>query len=258
MSQMDIEFLGVVVLPDGTKNPAPPEALIDLCNPGMHQIIWAKARVNGIPFFWWALMEWGHVLTDGDERAVESEVDKWISGLMARGFNRDPKPGPIITEEADQSQAKHAKNRGSRPYLADQDTEYGAQAENVLQAYFVRLVGLAGVVHWPFGIYKVDFKITVGEHILFVDSEARPGRWADGDFPFQTVHVPYRKQKMIAENVPFFYYVLRRDMARALVIKGPDILASKVIEFKNQAGEIEKFFDVPAHQIESYKDLHGK
>ena len=179
MSQMNIEFLGVVVLPDGTKNPAPPEALIDLYSPGMHQIILASARVNEIPFFWWALIEWGHVLSDGDERLVESEVDKWISRLMARQIIQDPKPGPIFTEEADQSQATHAKNSGSRPYLADQDDEYGAQAEKVLQAYFVRLVGLAGVVHWPFGIYKVDFKITVGAHVLYVDSEARPARFQD-------------------------------------------------------------------------------
>lgn len=140
----------------------------------------------------------------------------------------------------------------NRQYRPDIDMEFGQAGEDAVGQYFVRKFGRANVVHWPFGKFDVDFVVRVNGVERFVDVETRHFGWPTGDWPFGSVHVPSRKWEMIGRRTPFYYFVVRQGLERALIIKGSDILAAHFEQVKG-----EDFFDVPASQIMQYIDLTG-
>jgi hypothetical protein len=145
----------------------------------------------------------------------------------------------------------------NRRYLGGQDQDFGQPGEEAVGKYFVSRFGQDNVVHWPFGKFDVDFMVKVNGVKRFVDVETRSGPWAAGDWPFGSIHVPSRKWDMIGSRQPFYYFVVRRDLARALIIKGSDILDAHWIDWKgnHETSKQEKYFDVPATQILQYIDL---
>lgn len=87
---------------------------------------------------------------------------------------------------------------------------------------------------------------------FYVDFERRPS-WVGKNFPFKTIHIPYRKKRMI-EGKQFKYYVFNRDKDYILICDGKDILASNVVAIKTKEGTLnERFFDVSIKNFKLYK-----
>lgn len=87
---------------------------------------------------------------------------------------------------------------------------------------------------------------------FYCDVERRPS-WRGAKFPFNTIHVPYRKKKMI-DGKRFKYYVFNRDRDYILVCDGQDILDSNIVAIKTKEGTLnERFFDVDIKNFKLYK-----
>ena len=91
--------------------------------------------------------------------------------------------------------------------------------------------------------YAVDLVIGV-----YADLEHREV-WEGTEFPFNTIHIPYRKKKFI-EGVKFKYIVLNKDYSYCLICEGEDILKAPVAEVrisnhkKFNRKEFEEFYNV--------------
>ena len=88
--------------------------------------------------------------------------------------------------------------------------------------------------------YKVDIKALRPEgHELEVRTV-----WEGDKFPFDSIHIPYRKKKVIDSNRYVFFWVLRKDYKKAYVVDGRDVQDTEVKNVKAN-GIWEKFYDVP-------------
>lgn len=147
----------------------------------------------------------------------------------------------------------------NRQYRADVDQEVGQPGEAAVLAYLERKFGQDHVDHFPYGQMDVDFAVRIRGRVYFLDVETRHHRWPAGDWPYDTIHVPGRKWEMISRRTPFYYWVVRRDLARALVIRGSKILAAEIVQVGGtyEPTDEESFFDVPREQIDKYIDLEA-
>lgn len=95
------------------------------------------------------------------------------------------------------------------------------------------------------GKYDVDIIIKEwGQEVGFAEVERRHN-WVS-DFPYQTVHVPYRKHKFFTYDLPTLLFSVKLDLSQALWCRGDTILQSPVVENPNKYVENgEKFFAVP-------------
>jgi hypothetical protein len=69
-----------------------------------------------------------------------------------------------------------------------------------------------------------------------------------GDFPFDTVHVPFRKKKFLDLDRPMTLFSVKRDLSQALWCPGEDIKNSPVEVKNNKFMHQEKFFVVPLNK----------
>jgi hypothetical protein len=99
------------------------------------------------------------------------------------------------------------------------------------------------VTYDPYGKYGIDIavKYPSGTVILF-DVEVRP-RWTDGEFPYETIHLPERKKKFTNYPHHVFFIAFRQDYKAFVVIDGMD-LENKVVVPNRFVGSGESFFDV--------------
>lgn len=95
------------------------------------------------------------------------------------------------------------------------------------------------------GTYDVDLIIMdKGRQVGYGEVECRHN-WV-GDFPFNTVHVPYRKHKFFVLDLPTVLFSVRSDLQKALWCRGDIILQQPVVESNNKyVASGEKFFAVP-------------
>lgn len=71
--------------------------------------------------------------------------------------------------------------------------------------------------------------------------------------PYQTVHVPSRKKKLVNNDLPTIYFVVSKDLKTAIWCKGEDIVASPLREVPNKAVKSgEYFYDVP---LDCFKEV---
>ena len=95
------------------------------------------------------------------------------------------------------------------------------------------------------GTYDVDVIILEnGREVGYAEVERRHN-WVS-DFPYNTVHVPYRKQKFFTYDLPTLLFSVKADLTQALWCRGDTILQSPVVENPNKYVESgERFFAVP-------------
>lgn len=74
--------------------------------------------------------------------------------------------------------------------------------------------------------------------------EVRSG-WTGANFPYETIHIPYRKKRLM--NKPFTYWVLNFECTHALTIESEDISGCPIVGVSNKyvPDGSEEFYDVP-------------
>ena len=105
--------------------------------------------------------------------------------------------------------------------------------------------------------FGVDLKvIDPKDNSIFITAEVEVRHnWNnDGDFPFSTINIPYRKQKFF--NGKCKYFSINKNLNRCLIIDDKDILNSPLEENPNKyVSSNEKFYKVP---VEKAKSILGK
>ena len=136
------------------------------------------------------------------------------------------------------------------------DDLYGKPAEQLVIDLLNKRDYISRVTWYPRGHKDVDIAYTllgVGFR-YYVDVERRRN-WKSGDYPFNTIHVPYRKKKLFDLYNPVILYAVVRDDLRAVAwLKGEDILVSPVVSLTTSEtpDEEDQFFDVPVEKIIGY------
>jgi hypothetical protein len=108
----------------------------------------------------------------------------------------------------------------------------------------------------PYGQYDVDIMfLTTDGKILLIDVEVRPG-WKTGEFPFSSIHLPYRKKKFAELSSPtkdVYFCAFRADL-NAMVMFQVDEDTDTCI-MSNRLVKNEKFFDVPIEKTTCFTNL---
>lgn len=84
-----------------------------------------------------------------------------------------------------------------------------------------------------------------GKHIGYAEVEVREP-YGEGKFPYDTVHVPSRKDKLLVNGLPTVYFVVNRTFTKLMWIRTEnigDILPNEVPNKMVAKGE--HFYDVP-------------
>lgn len=143
-------------------------------------------------------------------------------------------------------------------FLQENAEKYGFPAEEAVINYLKSKSNILSITQYPFGKYDVDLRIVTNVGYYYADVEHRGKYWLQDkdEFPFDTINIPSRKEKMIRSRIPFLYFIVRGGFDRMLVLTGESILHSPKFENPNQrikAGEI--FFSVNKNKILFYSDL---
>lgn len=74
--------------------------------------------------------------------------------------------------------------------------------------------------------------------------ERRPG-WSGPVFPFDTIHIPTRKQKFF-KTINIKYCILNAELTYLMIANSRDIIKCQIMEVKNKyVKKAEMFYDVP-------------
>ncbi len=128
-----------------------------------------------------------------------------------------------------------------KPFSPDQHQQDDSPAKIVIARYLVE--------KWKVNVqegekYDADLVcIRDGEVVGFVEVERRHN-WT-GVFPFQTVHVPARKEKFFRLDKPTMLFSVRSDLQQAMWCSGKTILECPIKMLDNKHCENEDFFVVP-------------
>lgn len=95
--------------------------------------------------------------------------------------------------------------------------------------------------------YGVDLVCFRDREIVGYVEVERRHNWV-GDFPFDSVHVPFRKKKFLDLDRPMTLFSVKRDLSQALWCPGEDIKNSPVEVKSNKFMTQEKFFVVPLNK----------
>jgi hypothetical protein len=143
-----------------------------------------------------------------------------------------------------------------KPFSWTLDKIVGLPAERKVEEYLECLDGVQQVIHRPFGLCDVDIAVMRWTQLYYVEVERRKN-WKVGDFPYDTIHIPGRKEGILRVRNPLLYYVVRDDLQRAAVLRGEQILSSNTVANYNRLmmDVLDKFFDVPKTEIIGYENL---
>ena len=86
------------------------------------------------------------------------------------------------------------------------------------------------------------------QKVGYVEVEVRAA-W-DGLFPFDTLNIPYRKKKLLENNLPTVLVAFNKQGTLAYICKDITVLNSPVVEIKNKyMAKGEMFYQVPLDKI---------
>lgn len=98
--------------------------------------------------------------------------------------------------------------------------------------------------------YGPDIEVYSGYRLAWHVEVERKLVWKSGGFPWLTVQIPERKQKLLKySRKPLEFYVVSADLSQALVINGDSLDSSSLVEVPNSrisGGEL--FFQIPVEQ----------
>ena len=82
--------------------------------------------------------------------------------------------------------------------------------------------------------------------------EVRSG-WTGAKFPFPTIHIPYRKKRLMGK--PFTYWVLNYECTHAMTTDSDAIADSPVVSVANKyvPDGTEEFYDIPTKLFRTVK-----
>ena len=111
------------------------------------------------------------------------------------------------------------------------------------------------VERYPHGEKDVDIRAWLDPRVgYYIDVERREDWfWPQITFPFPTIHIPWRKRRMILERQPFVYFAVRLDCGRMASLPGSIIMDSEILRSKNKYDNA-KFYNVPIEHL-IYWDL---
>ena len=136
------------------------------------------------------------------------------------------------------------KTANSKPFskaLHDQNDE---PAKNAVWRYLFNNWNVEVEEGDTYGVDLVCFRDR--KIVGYVEVERRHN-WV-GDFPFDSVHVPFRKKKFLDLDRPMTLFSVKRDLSQALWCPGEDIKNSPVEVKSNKFMTQEKFFVVPLNK----------
>ena len=92
--------------------------------------------------------------------------------------------------------------------------------------------------------YKVDLIVENEFMVPVCYAEIEMRDWES--CPFNTVHVPSRKKKLVDNDLPTLYFVVSKGLKKAMWCEGEAIVTSPLREVPNKAVKAgEYFYDVP-------------
>ena len=131
------------------------------------------------------------------------------------------------------------------------DELYGQPAEESVLKFLEDRGDVDHAEHFPYGEKDVDIKVIQGQNksAYFIDVERRKEwLWPQTTFPHSFIHIPFRKEWMILNRQPFYYFAVRDDCQRIASIPGSVILQCEVLRSRNKYDSA-KFFSVPVENI---------
>jgi len=129
----------------------------------------------------------------------------------------------------------------SKPFSRELHDQNDEPAKNAVWRYLFNSWNVEVEEGDTFGIDLVCFRNR--EVVGYVEVERRHN-WVD-EFPFATVHVPFRKQKFLSLDKPMTLFSVRSDLAQAMWCSGEDIKKSPIEVKSNKFVHEERFFVVP-------------
>ncbi len=111
------------------------------------------------------------------------------------------------------------------------DGVYGDEGEVAVVAFLEKVSTVTKVILYPFGKYDIDIEVYDSvQGVYYIDVERRRNWNAEQvEWPYWAVHVPFRKKAMLEKYPSCFYWVIRDDLARFVVLSKASILESDVM-----------------------------
>ena len=107
----------------------------------------------------------------------------------------------------------------------------------------------------PHGRYGVDLLVQYNNgRKVFFECEKRYS-WKVGKFPYDTIHIPSRKQKFLNLEYPTYFASFRDDLKALIILNSQDIKNQSMVEVSNyrmRSGE--EFYNIPLG-LAKYVDL---
>ena len=102
--------------------------------------------------------------------------------------------------------------------------------------------------------FAVDLVVTTPDGgTIYVECERR-NIWSNGKFPYDTIHIPYRKKKFLELDFPCVYHAWDSNYEYAVSIHSDVIKQSPIVEVPNRAiAAGEYFYDVPINKTKIIK-----
>lgn len=136
------------------------------------------------------------------------------------------------------------KTANSKPFSKVLHDENDEPAKNAVWRYLFNNWNVEVEEGDTYGVDLVCFRDR--EIVGYVEVERRHN-WV-GDFPFDSVHVPFRKKKFLDLDRPMTLFSVKRDLSQALWCPGEDIKNAPVEVKSNKFMNQEKFFVVPLNK----------
>lgn len=132
----------------------------------------------------------------------------------------------------------------SKPFSRELHDQNDEPAKNAVWRYLFNNWKVEVEEGDTYGVDLVCFRDR--EIVGYVEVERRHN-WV-GDFPFDSVHVPFRKKKFLDLDRPMTLFSVKRDLSQALWCPGEDIKNAPVEVKSNKFMTQEKFFVVPLNK----------
>ena len=133
------------------------------------------------------------------------------------------------------------KSQSSKPFSRELHDENDQPAKDAVWRFLFNAWGLDVEEGDQYGVDLVCAR--KGETVGFVEVERRHN-WQN-KFPFETLHIPFRKKKFFTLSKPTILFSVKADLTEALWVDNNTILQCPVERKDNKYMKGEYFFVVP-------------
>ena len=139
------------------------------------------------------------------------------------------------------------KNKRFDQSLHDQ---YDNPGREVVKFYFSSKLNITAKDN-P-NVYGVDLLLYKNESLVgYAEVEVR-NNWKTDAFPYDTLNVPYRKKKLLENELPTFFFSINHIKTRMFCCKAEDVLKCELKENPNKyVKSDEYFYKVPVCVLKS-------